>query len=52
MINKKTDDTDWAKVINYIRPEPYCDECKGNHFITVDDWNYECPNCCKGKDKL
>ena len=50
MINKKTDETDRAKVINYNRSKPTCDACKGNHFVTVDGWEYECPNCCKGKD--
>tara|TARA_R110001583_G_scaffold20713_7_gene79314 strand:+ start:421 stop:699 length:279 start_codon:yes stop_codon:yes gene_type:complete len=30
-----------------INNQPYCDDCKGNHFIRTDMGDTNCPNCCK-----
>ncbi len=29
-----------------IQTEPYCDECKGNHYIIKNNKEYNCKNCC------
>tara|TARA_R110002012_G_scaffold97689_2_gene234576 strand:+ start:1777 stop:1956 length:180 start_codon:yes stop_codon:yes gene_type:complete len=28
-----------------INTQPYCDDCKGNHFIRTPEGSKNCPNC-------
>jgi len=34
------------KETNDIQTEPYCNECKGNHYIIKNNKQYNCKSCC------